>query len=408
MLATAPSPETDFAIAGDLALPGLPGLSASKFTALDQSEAPDEPRTRIVKDVLHCGSWHHDDGEPWEVSEDTLHELAANYANYRKLGYASNLIWGHTDDNREAIAPIDEFIVADGVLWASAYVTPDVAKQLSNPAHKVSIGVMDDFEDGKGNTYSQLPFHVAVVEAPVVGPQGAFRQLQNKRLRLSLLTGNKIKRRKELAMDFETFKSLLNQLFDSVAPELKVPDHVVDEDTFQQWVQSAVAFVDPNASTSEPTDGDGATEGAPAADPVTGEATNVPEAAMMSKLFEAALAPINKQLSSLAGQVKTLANDKANDAKKRFMDRLNELGSAGLPGAKVAEAKSLGAKCGYDLTLLSAYEGFKGLNMSRIAKSSRNGAAPAVSTNGAPSDEDVAEELKRRGKDPAKMPAARR
>ena len=401
------APDAPFIPVGQIDLPGLPELEPPRYTDLDQSHNPDKAMTRLVKDVLRVGTWHVtlDDGssEPWDVTEETLRELARNFAARKQAGNDINFIWGHSDDNRDAITPIDQLIVGGDRLWAVGYFTPDVARQLSNPAHKVSIRSVSDWEDGDGKLYpGETLLHVALVETPVVSGQQPFLELSRvraKSARRFLLTG---KHTKDLAMDFEALKTLLNQLFDVVAPQLKIPDHVTDETTFSQWVRDAVSFVDPDGDSADVGEGG---EGPPA----TPEET-VPqgEAAMrqMSKIIKSAIAPLAKDLAVVRGELRELKAEKSNARKDAFESRLKDLGHAGLSGENVKHFRDLGAKYGWDPALLRGAETLKGVDMSRVAKGHRDASAPAINGNGRLSDDEIARELEKRGRDPKKMPAA--
>src|SRR3990167_9163516 len=376
------APEAPFIPVGKLDLPGLPELAASQFTDLDQSRNPDKAMTRLVKDVLRVGVWHVtlDDGtsEPWDGTDETLRELARNFAARKAACNDGNFIWGHSDDSRDAIAPIDQLIVGGDRLWAIGYFTPDIAKQLSNPAHKVSIRFVSKWRDGDGKLYpGETLLHVALVETPVISDQKPFIELSRlkaKQSRRFLLTGHKPK---DLAMDFEALKTLLNQLFEVVAPQLKIPDHVTDETTFSQWVQDAVSFVDP--------DGGSADVGKGGEGPTAKKEEVLPEgeAAMqqMSKVLKAATAPLMKELAALRGEVKELKSDKTTAKKDAFESRLKDLGHAGLSGENVKHFRDLGAKYGWDLALLRGAETLKGVDMSRVAKGHRDASAPAIAGN---------------------------
>jgi hypothetical protein len=384
-------------------LPGLPEMAAPSGRHSD--------RVRLVKDVMRVGQWHYnnDDGTKgvFNCSLESLHEMARNFDSYQAAGNASNFIWNHSDDARDQIAPVDQMLVANGRLYAVGYFSKEQAEEMKNPARKVSLRVAPPgFSDGNGTEYNSLPLHVAVVETPVVSGQGAFVELSNKQARQFLLTG---KRPKDFAMDFEGIKGLLNSLFSSMGVELVIPEHVVDQETFEQWVMSAIAIVAPTEAVEAP---DATQEGDPVlteeitAEPQAGDAA--PVAAEMSNIIKAAFGPINKQLVNLSNQVKSLQGDKARDKATAYNEKLNSLGAAGLPGSEVTRLKGLGAKFGFDLSLLDGAENHKSVrNFGSVSKSHRNGSAPKA--NGTRmSDSDVEELLKNRGVDAGKMPRSAR
>lgn len=158
--------------------PVLSGLSP-----LDSSRG-----VRVVKDVLKVGTWKAGSGE-WVVTDSTLIQLANDFAAMQKAGVKSSLYWGSRPDGgpmgqhgveaKNAIAPIDQVFVQDGVLYCSAYVTDEQAKLLSNPAHQVSVGVQPNWTDGAQKKYALALLHVAIVDQPVVTGQGPFLTLSN-------------------------------------------------------------------------------------------------------------------------------------------------------------------------------------------------------------------------------------
>lgn len=396
-----------------LPLPALPDLSPSRFTDLDQSADPAQPRTRLIKDVLRVGDWPYVDKNgqqrKWHVTQDTLHEVANCFRDYQQRGNASNFIWGHSDDNRDAIEPADQLIVSDGVLWATGYFTPEEVKDLKNPSRKVSIRVEENALDGDGNVYSQLPIHFAVVERPVVPGQGPFRDFQQKQraIALSLLRPS---RRKDLAMDFETVKAGLNELFKSVGmDQLMIPDHVTDETTFDQWIKDAVAFINPGETVDTDGELDDAGGDAVPAEPEGEPAMSLSKtqggkqvdlSALVTKAVNAAVEPLKKELSALKTQ-------KANDAKAEYTGYVKDLGQAGLPGDECERLTKLGERHGWDMELLAGAENNPKLDMSRVAKPHRNGTAPRIENNGQRSDEDVKKDLEAAGVDTGKMPKSR-
>lgn len=149
---------------------------------------PDANRSvRLVKDVLKVGRWktgYDDAGRPefWDVTPAVLANIATNFAAMKTNGVGSNLGKTHGDENLlihpdDLIAPIEAVKVAGDTLWIASYVTPDQAKYLENPAMKVSVGVVPNWQDGRGKTYSMALVHVAVTDRPVVAGQGPFLAL---------------------------------------------------------------------------------------------------------------------------------------------------------------------------------------------------------------------------------------
>ncbi len=153
----------------------------SGLTPLDPSRG-----VRVVKDVLRLGRWKAGQSD-WNVTDEVLKTLANEFSAMVAAGVRSSFYWGSRPDGgplgqhgveaKNAIAPIDQVFVQDGVLYASAYVTDEQAKQLANPSHQVSVGVQPDWTDGAFNKYSLALLHVAIVDHPVVTGQGPFLTL---------------------------------------------------------------------------------------------------------------------------------------------------------------------------------------------------------------------------------------
>lgn len=132
----------------------------SHYTLAQQAANPDQPMTRVVKDILLVGRWNidgPDGGEFWTADQATLVQLARSFAAKQDAGHSTNLTLSHGDENMDIetddlVAPIDA-VRADGdTLWMALYVTPRQAKFLTNPAIKVSVGTINDYEDG-GNKF---------------------------------------------------------------------------------------------------------------------------------------------------------------------------------------------------------------------------------------------------------------
>lgn len=402
-------PATPFlAVGHSLRLPALPNLAPSRFSLADQQSAPNEPRTRILKDVLRLGRWKVGAGpnDFWDVTPETLTQLANEFKLAQSRGISMNLYWGarvddgqHNVSVKDAIAPIDQ-VFSDGErLWMTAYVTPDVSMSLKNPANKVSIRAARDWPDGHGNVYSLMLLHVAVVDNPVMSGQGPFVDLSNE-LRRLFQTANG-----GAAMDLQELTALINELLPS---GVTLPEDLTDED-FVSRLRDTVNIIkqlNGEEPTEETTDAPPETpEPPPNSEPTPPQMSN----AALVKAIAMANAPLLKQVQSLANEVKSLKSDKANAAKVAYETRLAELGAAGLPGKEVAALKTLGAKHGYDMALLDVAAGNKQINMSRVGKSSASSAAPGISTNGngRMSDDDVAGILKEKGIDPAKVGGGR-
>src|SRR5262245_36833544 len=94
----------DLDVAQFLAAPFIPVGHSLTIPACPNLPAPQEAagRVRIVKDILRTGRWkagRNVDGTDrfWEVTPDTLSQLADQFSDSRRRGVARNLVWGHGD-----------------------------------------------------------------------------------------------------------------------------------------------------------------------------------------------------------------------------------------------------------------------------------------------------------------------
>ncbi len=123
-------------------------------------------------------------------------------------------------------------------------------------------------------------------------------------------------------------------------------------------------------------------------------------------IVKASLAPVVKELSGVKKQLASIQTEKTNAKRDEYRDKLKELGNAGLDGKECQRLNAQGEKYDWDMSLLANAEHHPTVDLGSITKRFRNGSAPEVpGTNGRATDEEIAEELKRRGKDPKKMPA---
>lgn len=194
-----------------------------KFTSEDQAKNPDQPMTRVVKDVLRVGTWR----TGWDkesklptfnyFTPTDLKMIEASFREGQRIGEASNL--GKTHGIERALREIEEQIkdlpeaekrkrrkelrdalvredalihpddilqpisntVFDGkTLWIESYVTPEQAKYLTtNNGRKVSVGLKRNYQSGNGAVLPVWMKHVAITDRPVVTGQGNWVAMAN-------------------------------------------------------------------------------------------------------------------------------------------------------------------------------------------------------------------------------------
>lgn len=413
-------PATPFIPVGhSLRLPALPTLSASKDAG---------GRVRLVKDALHVGRWKvgkNADGSDrfWDVKPETLKEIANEFQGAQSRGVARNLIWGHGDpskkvvDPKNIIAPVDQVIATDDVLWVSQYVTKEQAAELSNPAHKVSVRVATDHTEGDGTKSPLAMLHVGIVDSPVVSGQGPFVQLsqeeQQERLDFALslfelgpdgmpapkaappaegdepITGldpeRTVSQVKELCSIIgvplpETVTAAnLNDALDILLPLMKGPEQEEDPNDPQKTGDPTMLKQPPTQSNLSLAD--------------------------VQKAVADVVKPFETKITDLSNQVTALTTDKANAAKNAFETRLTDLAKAGNIDAPLVEKlKAKGAKFAYDLDLLDGYGDVDMIDLGSTATQHATNKAPRIAKQR--TDEEVAKDLEARGIKPVPMPLA--
>lgn len=346
------------------------------FTPEQQEQYPHMPYTRVVKDVLQTGKWsvfNHATKEKfeWEVKPDTLNLILESHNLATSNGVAANLGKSHGNldtwiiPTDELIAPIDKVVVSDGVLWVSAYVTPEQAKYLSNPAMKVSPGVLTNWTDGKGTVYPLRLVHVAVTDNPVVTGQGPFLALTNvnkgssdmKSLFASLSsvvmaeeeetggggstpeTGEITDEGTDLSVEGAGTDRLI-ELVNGLLPEgVFLPESTTGENLVHN-LEVVVATI---VGLDTGTDG-GSTDVSVPADPMEVPLSNLSRTLQQQKAPAWAL--------TLANAVDRIGTRDRQTAQQAFEARLTDLGKAGVSGKVLSQKKALGEKYGWDLGLL--------------------------------------------------------
>lgn len=363
----------------------LSAFGPSRYTDADQAAAPDEPRTRLVKDVLKIGKWSTNAG-PWDVSGRLLATIEKNSRSLIANGTAINLVKTHHPKPAEIhpddlIAPIDAVAVIGDTLYVTTYVTASQAEYLRNPARKVSVREADSWEDGSGHKYGPVLLHVAVVDLPVVGGQKPFTDLSKSSTRHA---------KRDLAMDFEALKTALNALLTGFGAA-ELPEEVTEENLVPILTGMAAAMGVSEKGGDRGSGADGAGEGTP---PEMGEMSK-----QLSAAINAALEPHLKRIKDLSAKVTELQADKSAGVKAAFDAELTTLCEAGdIDAATRTELEKHGQRLGYDLALLNGYRGRRMVDMGSGAKRFRD--PNPKNTDGRLTDEQVAEKLKAKGLPP--------
>lgn len=399
------------ATAGSLA---PPDFGPPKYSRAMQSQHPGKPYTRLVKDALRVGKWlatNSDGGQSWwQVTRQTLKDIAASFQLARRNGVAPNLIWDHGNpltgivSGRDLLAEIDDVRVEGDTLWIAAYVTPSQARQLRLPVNKVSIGYEPLWRDGQGRPYPHFLSHVGVVDLPVVDSQGPFLTLS--RRKANTMPFPKMTRSRRLALSNMGYRLATEGEGDAPPEEdtvdttvLTIEGDGVDTliDLIDQVMMEGMGIGLPEGTTGETLVHDlqvlahalfkPAAEEAPApADTVEDVAAGEPVAMStrsMARTIQAAIAPLQRQLKTLSTQVNGRPGTASNNAAADYMAELNSLAADGRinAGTRLQLAEE-GAATGYRLSVLAPYR--NGQQITSGGKSRRLATGAAPQTNGKP------------------------
>jgi len=397
-----------------------------KFSPDDQAAHPDQPMTRVVKDVLPVGRWKFGRDRRTgnvrfgNVTPDMLTTLASQFRLAQSRGVALNLGKTHGDlmtgliHPDDLIAPIDEAVTDGHCLWIACYVTPEQAAYLCNPARKVSAGLRWNWSDGQGHVYPIQMVHVAVTDQPVVSGQGAFVALANLD-NTNLSQGDFAMAKPDMAELRELINALLTKL------GMNPPADDVDDDVYLEVVKTLVGAT--ASSEGEGSEGDAGAAAAGAA--MGGMAKPAAYTASMANDPEnpptgddagtgtdgagtgdgtggdnPAVSKLTAMLSNMQGQLVKLSNDlgelkteRTNRAKDAFMGKVNALAKACKITPKlVANLTNQGQSSGWNLSLLDGYDDLPGLG-GRVARTAGTAKPDPISSEGSAdlSDDQIAE-----------------
>lgn len=392
-------------LAGDqsLPLPVLPRLSAHRQPSPDAPRQPGAPCIRLVKDILRTGCWRigaDSEGAArwWTVTEEMLDQIEASFVAARAAGNEFNLCWGHGDpqtgqvDARDTLYPLDQVFREGDTLWASVYVDLETATELRKPGRRVSVRIVENWIDGKGNTFPLALVHVALVDQPVMNGQGPFINLANtspagrdegeRRGGPSATNGLPTLRpgatslpqkgTREMTVTLEPTVDLINELFTECDSGLSIPEGTTEEN-FDEVLVMLRSMWDARRGTDPEEDPEGSNSGTstktrPAPNP---ESSAQPPADLANTVRQ-----LEGQVHDLSQQ---LAQFRTEGARAAYTARLEALARAGRINARaVISLTQTGANHGYDLSLLAPFEELQMVDMHRRAKGLSTGNAPAI------------------------------
>ena len=343
---------------------GTPLFGDPKFDSEHQLSNPDKQMTRVCKDVLRVGKWKvgfSESGDPifWEVTPQVLAELELNFKKQKEKGIEHPLCWGHTEqgkadiDSREVLSQIDEVKVVGDTLWVSSYVNPVQSVSLQNTKRQVSIGSLNDYEDGEGELFPGWSLiHVAVVEHPVVHAQDGFVQL-------SLHKSDNSKGKSMFTL--EPWVKALNSFLPAGSDIPLEGDGAITEDNADEMLALVMSLTGNKAE--EPTEEEPAGDEVAEIVPDTGDTPAIEKlpVEMQNQIRkDPALLSVFKylhgQVSKAQNELALLQASERKSKKDAYESQVDRMGKAGLDGVTVLDLKNRGQSMGYDLSLLKSWE----------------------------------------------------
>lgn len=271
---------------------------------------------RVIKDVVRVGRYflgYNAAGKEryWEVTPAVLSQIETNFRAMKANGQRPNLVKTHGDLSTlmvhpdDLMAPIDDVKIVGDTLWMSAYVGPEEAKYLQNPARKVSIGSLENYSDSEDRRYpGDSLLHVAVTDRPAVNGQGSFVAMAD-----GASQGGG-------SMNPEIVKAF-NELF-GLLGQGPMAD-VADEEQLLLLVNDRIKSLGGSAAeTPAETDPPADTEGGELMAEDSLDMTGVP-AAMQSQFRRQ-----HEQIKALQQQVQTAEADKAKTIRDNFMAQCDQ------------------------------------------------------------------------------------
>lgn len=433
-------------------VPTPPDFGPVKFTAAQQAANPDEPMTRVIKDIGSIGVWKAGFSATGQaVSENfddaKLQQIYRNAKAYMASGHAINLGKNHGDEDLtiatdDLIKPLDDLRYENGVLWGSFYVTPAEAKYLNNPAIKTSPGLVRNYQAGDMTVYPGLSMvHLAATDRPVMGGQGRFLVMKNwvappatkraipkniglantiQKFRAKIKGRNVMPRAIALAnslskgtgsMDLQALIAAINALLQAFGLGQLGDD--TNEQNIVGRLEGLAMAVGGQVPPDEP-DPSNADPGAVGTDTGNADATGAGVAMNnrlfggISKLVDQRFAALKSEFKPLIDGVNTLLSSevakKTAEKKDAYMTFRNRLGEAGVEEAILAAKDKLAEKLDWSPEVLEGLSPTVRMNNATKAGAKPTPAEGQGGEDGPLSDDAMAARLKARGIDPALMP----
>lgn len=335
-------------------------LTPADFGGFRNLEAS-SPR-RLLKDVLRVGRWNVG-GKVWDVTKETLLQIANNFLAYRLRGGDCPLVWNHSNDARDRVGDVEEVRIEGDRLLAVVNVKSDADAEQIQKVGKVSVSVAPEWTDGTGQTYREHLVHVGVVNHPVVPDQEPFVELSleksNMRKRFAIF-GNKLR---QLAVGEEpaTGESVVEEIVAGTVPTatdatdkeltplfrelfslIGIPGIQLSADVNDSTLLSEVKIL---LNVAKGMKGE-----APSSEPETVEQVE-------SMPTDGDYASIQAGLKMAKSRLLSIYRARKEEAKQAFVARLDQLNKAGtVDDAGVKSLSLIGEQMAYDLSILKPFD----------------------------------------------------
>ena len=154
-------------------------------------------KQRFAKDIMRVGKYTHPIAG-WTLNVDTarMDKWIAAFRKMRANGIDIEVVKDHSARADDVVGYLVDMYRKDDVLYGVHELIGESSIDLARRVKNVSVSVISDFVDGKGNHYGEAIVHSAIVQRPVVPNQEPFIQIA-----ASSLTGSEYRQVEFLQRD---------------------------------------------------------------------------------------------------------------------------------------------------------------------------------------------------------------
>jgi hypothetical protein len=319
----------------------------------------------LLKDVLRVGEWKVGE-KSWNVTHETLVQIARNFRDYRSRGGDCPLVWNHSNDSRDRLGDVEEVRVDGDRLLAVVSVKSSDDLEQVRKVGKVSVSVAPEWTDGTGQTYREHLVHVGVVNHPVVPAQEPFIELSlfsQEKLNMSkrfALRGNKLR---QLAVGEEPVagESVVEEVAAGTVP---TATDATDKDLTPLFRELFALLGIPGIQLSESVNDSSLLSEVKillnVAKGMKGEApTDEPETVEQVEEMpvDGDYASVQAGLKLAKSRLLSIYRKQIDDAKASYVARLDQLRKAGAMDDDARKRfESIGSQNAYDLSILKPFD----------------------------------------------------